>query len=81
MRGPIGRGMSRLPSISGKECVAALAKAGFSFRRQTGNHMVLRRDRRFAQAIVPNHDECDRGTLRAIIRQADLGVGEFLGLL
>lgn len=70
--------MSKLPSLSGKECVEALIRAGFVLRRQTGSHMVLRRDNPFAQVVVPNHDELDRGTLRAIIRQADMGVEEFL---
>ncbi|MBX3334851.1 MAG: type II toxin-antitoxin system HicA family toxin [Nitrospira sp.] len=31
--------------------------------------------------VVPDHKELDRGTLRAIIRQADLTVEEFLRLL
>lgn len=30
---------------------------------------------------VPDHDELDRGTLRAIIRQAGLTVQEFIDLL
>ncbi len=43
--------------------------------------MVLRRDDPFAQVVVPDHKELDQGTLRAIIRQAGLGVDEFLRLL
>ena len=43
--------------------------------------MVVRRDEPFAQVVVPDHKELDRGTLRAIIRQAGLGVEEFVGLL
>ncbi len=43
--------------------------------------MVLRRDDPFAQVVVPDHKELDRGTLRALIRQAGLGVDEFLRLL
>jgi predicted RNA binding protein YcfA (HicA-like mRNA interferase family) len=35
----------------------------------------------FAQVVVPDHKEIDRGTLRAIIRQAGLSVAEFLKLL
>ena len=66
--------MSTLPRISGRECVAALEKAGFVFKRQQGSHMVLRRDDPFAQVVVPDHKDLDRGTLRAIIRQVGLGV-------
>jgi predicted RNA binding protein YcfA (HicA-like mRNA interferase family) len=73
--------MSGLPQISGEECVKALAKAGFYVKRQQGSHMILRRDEPFAQLVVPDHKTLDRGTLRAIIRQAGLSVDEFLGLL
>lgn len=70
--------MSKLPVISGLECVKALEKAGFYFKRQEGSHIVMRRDNPFAQVVVPNHKELDRGTLRAIIRQAGLSSDEFL---
>ena len=73
--------MSNLPRISGKRCVKALAAIGFIFRRQHGSHMILRRDDPFSQLTVPDHDELDRGTLRAIIRQAGLTVDEFKNLV
>ena len=61
--------------------MAALLKAGFRVRRQSGSHVILRRDSPFAQLVVPDHKVLDRGTLRAILRQADLTVHEFIGLL
>ena len=73
--------MSKLPSISGKKCIDALCKSGFAIIRQKGSHIVLRRESPFSQVVVPNHKVLDRGTLRAIIRQVDLGVSEFLKLL
>lgn len=73
--------MSKLSSISGRACVKALERAGFVVRRQEGSHVILRRSQPFAQLVVPDHKELDRGTLRAIVRQADLTVEEFLGLL
>jgi predicted RNA binding protein YcfA (HicA-like mRNA interferase family) len=73
--------MSGLPRISGRECVKALEKAGFVFRRQEGSHIILRRNDPFAQLVVPDHKELDRGTLRAIIRQAGISVEEFTKLL
>ncbi|HZY41038.1 MAG TPA: type II toxin-antitoxin system HicA family toxin [Anaerolineae bacterium] len=73
--------MSGLPRISGRDCVKALAKRGFYVRRQEGSHIVLRRDDPFAQVVVPDHKELDRGTLRAIIRQAGLSVNEFVNLV
>ena len=73
--------MSGLPRISGRECVKALSKVGFIVKRQHGSHMILRRDKPFVQLMVPDHEELDRGTLRAIIRQADLTVEQFVELL
>jgi predicted RNA binding protein YcfA (HicA-like mRNA interferase family) len=73
--------MSKLPEISGRDCAQALTRVGFHFRRQTGSHIVMRRDDPFAQVVVPDHRVLDRGTLRAIIRQAGLSVNEFLDLL
>ena len=73
--------MSGLPRISGRECVKALGKAGFATRRQEGSHIILRRSDPFGQLVVPDHKELDRGTLRAIIRQAGISVEEFINLL
>ena len=73
--------MSGLPRISGRECVKALDKAGFVFRRQEGSHIIVRRNDPFAQLVVPDHKELDRGTLRAIIRQAGISVEAFTKLL
>ncbi|MCL4235501.1 MAG: type II toxin-antitoxin system HicA family toxin [Deltaproteobacteria bacterium] len=70
-----------LPVVSGQDVVRALEKAGFRFRRQTGSHIVLRRDDPPTMVTVPNHKVLDRGTLRAIIRQSGLTVEEFLALL
>lgn len=73
--------MSTLPQISGQECLKALTKAGFVLIRQHGSHLILRRKEPFAQLVIPDHKELDRGTLRAIIRQANLSVNEFVELL
>ena len=70
-----------LPVISGRECVRALQRVGFVIVRQKGSHIVLVREEPPTQVVVPDHKELDRGTLRAIIRQAGLSVSEFLGLL
>jgi len=34
--------MSKLPVVSGQDCVKALEKIGFYFKRQEGSHIVLR---------------------------------------
>ena len=43
--------------------------------------MVLRRDEPFAQVVVPDHKELDRGTLRAILRGAGVAVDQFTAFL
>ena len=73
--------MTKLPVVSGRDCVKALQRAGFYVRRQEGSHMILRRDSPFAQVVVPDHRELDRGTLRAILRGAALTVEEFIRLM
>jgi len=73
--------VSKLPRISGRDCMKALERLGFYRKRQTGSHVVMRRDEPFAQVVVPDHDELDRGTLRAILRQAGLTVEEFIRVL
>ena len=73
--------MIKLPRVSGRDCVSALEKAGFVQKRQHGSHIILRRDDPFAQLVVPDHKELDRGTLRAIIRQANLTIEQFNALL
>ncbi|MHB8360231.1 MAG: type II toxin-antitoxin system HicA family toxin [Thermoplasmataceae archaeon] len=73
--------MPRFPSISGKDAVKALSKTGFVLRRQVGSHMVMKRESDGRRVTIPNHDELPKGTLRAIIRQCDLTVEEFIKLL
>lgn len=73
--------MRKLPRVSGRECIRALEKVGFYFKRQEGSHVILRRDDPFAQVSVPLHKELDRGTLRSLIRQAGLSVDEFVNLV
>jgi predicted RNA binding protein YcfA (HicA-like mRNA interferase family) len=73
--------MSRLPVISGAVCIKVLAKIGFVIDRQRGSHVVLVREDPRTTVCVPDHQELDRGTLRAIIRQVGLSVDEFVDLL
>lgn len=73
--------MSKLPSISGKNCIKALEKVGFYLKRRESSHVILRRDNPFAQVVVPDHQELAKGTLRAILRDVDLSVEEFIRLL
>ena len=74
--------MAKLPTdLSGLEVRAALARAGFVFRRQAGSHMILRRDQPYARVVVPDHKQLRSGTLRRIIADTGLTVEQFMKLL
>jgi predicted RNA binding protein YcfA (HicA-like mRNA interferase family) len=73
--------MKKLPRISGRECVKAFEKLGFYFKRQEGSHIILRKNNPFAQIVIPDHKELDRGTLRAIIRHANVSTEDFINTL
>ncbi len=73
--------MSKLPQVSGADVVRALLKLGFTVRRQHGSHIILRRDHPYAQTVVPNHRQIDRGTLRAILRQTEITPDKLVELL
>jgi predicted RNA binding protein YcfA (HicA-like mRNA interferase family) len=75
--------MGRLPAVSGRAAIKALAKAGFVEIRQSGSHIVLQKKLPGSTntLVVPNHSELMPGTLRAIIRKSGLSVDEFAALL
>ncbi len=73
--------MPKLPSVSGKDTIKVLSKVGFTVKRQVGSHIILKREKDGKRVAVPNHDELPKGTLRAIIRQCDLTIDEFIKLL
>lgn len=73
--------MGKLANISGKEAAKAFEKAGWTVRGQVGSHLVLTKAGIRANLTVPQHAELAPGTLRALIRTAELTVDEFLVLL
>jgi predicted RNA binding protein YcfA (HicA-like mRNA interferase family) len=73
--------MSKLPIISGKECIKALEKIGFVIFRQRGSHITMVRQNPQCQVTIPNHKTVAKGTLSAIIKQANLTIDEFIKLL
>ena len=65
--------MPKLRVLSGKEIVKILSKFGFEVVSQRGSHVKLRRilpNGAKQTLTVPLHDELDKGTLKAIFRQA-----------
>lgn len=72
--------MAELPIISGDDCIAALERAGYRVARMRGSHVRMRCEGR-KPVTVPKHKELDRGTLKAILRTANVSVDEFIKLL
>jgi predicted RNA binding protein YcfA (HicA-like mRNA interferase family) len=71
-----------LPVISGREAVRAFGRVGFKTDRQRGSHIILRQaEPPHRRLTIPDHKELQKGTLRALIRQAGLTVEEFVALL
>lgn len=62
--------MSNLPRLSGLKITKVLTKEfGFSFVRQTGSHVMLRKfvEGRKVVTVVPMHKEVKHGTLMGIL--------------
>jgi predicted RNA binding protein YcfA (HicA-like mRNA interferase family) len=59
----------------------ALERAGFVFRRQSGSHMILRRDDPPTRVVIPDHHQVRAGTLRRIVADAGLTIEQFMRLL
>ncbi len=71
--------MPKVPIVSGRDAIKALSRLGFVAVRQKGSHVVMTGNgRTFA---VPLHPELDRGTLRAILREANMSVEDFVNAL
>lgn len=70
--------MAQLPNLSGKEVVKTFENLGWEFSRQSGSHMVMTKVGEMASLSVPNHKPVAKGTLRSLIRAANLTVDEFI---
>jgi predicted RNA binding protein YcfA (HicA-like mRNA interferase family) len=75
--------MAKLPSLNARKVLQALKRAGFAEDRQKGSHLVLIHPASKARTVVPVHPgrTIKEPLLRAIIRDANLTVDEFVELL
>jgi predicted RNA binding protein YcfA (HicA-like mRNA interferase family) len=71
--------MPKLPRVSGAEVVRALERLGFVRLRQSGSHVILRRQSK--GCVVPLHAEVKVGTLAGVLRQAEVSPEEFTSAL
>ena len=73
-----------LPLLKPRLIPRALLRADFYVDHQSGSHAQLRHSiKTHLRVTVPRHDRFDipRPVLRSLLRQAELSVEEFLGLL
>ncbi len=72
----------KLPAVSGRKIIKALTKIGFEVVGRKGSHVRLKKKNdRTLIVVVPDHPELAKGTLKSILRQANLSVEELLELL
>lgn len=70
--------MSRLPSLTAKDLVRALKKAGFEEERQRGSHLRMRHPETKKLTVVPMHPgDLPRQLLKEIIKQSGFSEDEF----
>ncbi len=73
----------KLPRVDCQDLIRVLQRAGFVEQRQRGSHLHLRRESDGKRVTVPVHKGrvVPIGTLRAILRDANISIDEFRGLL
>ena len=72
--------MSELPSVDGKQAVSAFENNGFEVVRIAGSHHIMKRPGHRFLLSVPVHGNQDlkKGSLRGLLRAAEITVDQFL---
>ncbi|MDD5288083.1 MAG: type II toxin-antitoxin system HicA family toxin [Dehalococcoidales bacterium] len=69
--------MTKLPVVSGDECISALQRLGYQVARTRGSHVWLVCHGR-PPVPVPKHRELGRGVLRKILNITEINVDDFI---
>jgi predicted RNA binding protein YcfA (HicA-like mRNA interferase family) len=70
--------MASLPALSGREVVRVFESFGWEVTRQSGSHIIMTKAGETVTLSIPNHKEVAKGTLRSLIRAANLTVDAFV---
>ena len=73
--------MAVIPALSGKEVVRIFESFGWIVARRRGSHVIMTKEQENVTLSIPDHREVAKGTLRSLIRSANLTVAEFLAAL
>jgi len=71
--------MPKLPILKPKDVIKRFQKLGFVKDRQTGSHVILYHVKTKKRASIPLHiKDLPKGTLKAILNQTGIDIGDFL---
>lgn len=73
--------MASLPVLSGRDVVKVFKSFGWEVARQSGSHIIMTKEGETITLSVPDHKEVAKGTLRSLIRSANLTVDEFVAAI
>lgn len=75
--------MFDLPALNARKVIRALKRAGFVEDRQKGSHLILIQPHTKSRTVIPIHGSrtIKKPLLRAILREANLSIKEFMELL
>ena len=70
--------MASLPVLGGRQVVAIFESFGWKVVRQSSSHVIMTKEGEIATLSIPDHKEIAKGTLRSLIRAANLTVDQFV---
>jgi predicted RNA binding protein YcfA (HicA-like mRNA interferase family) len=73
--------MASLPVLSGREAVKVFRSFGWEVSRQSSSHIIMTKEGELVTLSIPDHKEVAKGTLRSLIRAANLTVDEFVAAI
>ncbi|MFA6373178.1 MAG: type II toxin-antitoxin system HicA family toxin [Methanothrix sp.] len=76
--------MTKIPLLTSREAIRGLKKAGFEFDLHAKrSHEIWYNPGTKRSSTIPNHPgvEIPKGTFKAILKQAEISLDEFLQLL
>ena len=73
--------MASLPVLSGREAVKVFESFDWKVSRQSSSHIIMTKEGEMVTLSIPDHKEVAKGTLRRLIRAANLTVDEFVAAI
>jgi predicted RNA binding protein YcfA (HicA-like mRNA interferase family) len=70
--------MGHIPGFSGQEVVQIFESFGWHLARQKGSHLIMVKQGQIATLSIPNHKQIAKGTIRSLVRSANLTMDQFV---